>query len=416
MQSAPNSKSTPNRRRTTPGRSRNAAQKVHASDNDIPSQTFNNTKRPSTPKKIVASGTIAPQTQSAGPKQKNKNSKNRNAKNGVTPTTRRQQDRDSPSLGSQDALAPIFAGSTFHASPAPSDLPLPSFLSLSNGESPMAKAKTSSDGIEDSPPSTDSEEDSPRNQPVPGNEESPLEFFFRADRAEKARVRRASSANTGSVQTTPFCPLQDSPFKECNTFPKAMPQNSHRHPMPTQKNASPGIYSSGPDSCPRLPLGPAFSTPYQDRIRAARSTQNPAHATQMANRIPNSASTEALKQYFFNGQSSRLAPEKSTPLHSTSSQVERLCVPRSTPQVAQLQHSASAFGQLAPNQESQRVPPSTPYHLREVSTASPLTSHPHQHQTLNSSIHMRSQSDSPSKHIDALEGNLRRILKLDSPS
>ncbi|KAI1826161.1 hypothetical protein F4861DRAFT_117248 [Xylaria intraflava] len=420
MQSTPNSKSTPNRRRTTPGRNRNPSQKVHASDNDVPSYKHNNSESPSTPRQFVSNGSIAPQPQSTGQKQRTKSNKNRNTKSSATPAGQQQPDRDSPTFLSQVASAPIFAGSTFHASPAPSELPLPSFLSRSNGDSPLAQAKSSSVEVEEDPLSTDSDEGSPGNEPIPCDEESPLEFFFRADRAEKARVRRASSANTDSVKTTPLCVLQDSPFKECNTFPKTMSHNSHRHPMFTQKDASPGICSNGPDDSSKLNVGPPFSTPYQDRIRAARSSQNSAHSTPMLNHNLDPASTEALKQYLFNGHPSQHKQQKSASSpNSNSSQTERLArMPRSIHQVAQQQHGSSAIRHQTPHQSSQLSPFSSSNLARGMLSASPLTGHTHHRPATNSSVHavhMHSESDVPSKRIGTLEGDLRRILKLDSP-
>ncbi|KAI3336545.1 hypothetical protein HD806DRAFT_9236 [Xylariaceae sp. AK1471] len=411
MQCVPNPKSTPNRRRPPMGRNRNGSQKVYASESDLPLYKPS-AASPSTPQKTVSGGSAAPQANSTNQKQRNKsNNKNRNTKNGAVSPGRRQQDRESPSLYSQEASAPIFAGSTFHASPAPSALPIPSFLGLSNSDSPVANAKTTS-AQEISTPPTDSDEGSPVDDPVPRNRESPLEFFFRADRAEKARVRRASSANTGVVATAPFSPPQDS-HKECSTFPKTIPHNSLRRPAFVQRNTSPGVSTSELDGSPRLPVGPAFSTPYQERIRAARSNQSSAQTTPVVNRNLDPNSSEALKRYLFTGQLSRSESQESS-LQFSLSPTERSRPPHSMHQVAQQQHGSTAGQQPAPQQASQRPPFLSPNLPRGMFPASVLAGHAPRAQPTTSSVHLHSEPSPRSEHILALEGDLRRVLKLDS--
>ncbi|KAI0540894.1 hypothetical protein GGR58DRAFT_92044 [Xylaria digitata] len=402
MQFVPTPKGTPNRRHPPTGRNRNSCQKVYASENDLPSYKPNNAVSPSTPQKPASNKPSAPQTQSTNQKQRNKGSKSRSTKNGVASPSRRLDGENTP-LHPRESSAPIFAGSTFHASPAPSALPLPSFLGLSSADSPSVKAKTES-AQESSPPQTDSDDGSPVDEPISRNGESPLEFFFRADRAEKARVRRASSANTDTVPTAAFTSLQDSFRKECNTIPKAVAHNSLRRPAFTERNTSPGIPASELHGSSRLCVGPAFSTPYQERIRAACSNQNPAQPTPTVNQTMDPNSSEALKRYLFTGQLSRSEPQEPSPHSSTSQTIHR---------IAQQQRRPSASQQQGAYPASQRPPFPTPTLPRGVFPASVLAGHAPYAQPA-SSVHVHTESSPRSDHLRALEVDLRRALKLDS--
>ncbi|KAI3343710.1 hypothetical protein F4824DRAFT_18304 [Ustulina deusta] len=405
QQFVPTPKSTPNRRRPPTGRSRNGSQKVYASENDLPSYKPNNVVSPSTPQKSASSRPAAPQTQSTNQKQRNKGNKSRNSKNGVASPGRRL-DGESPSLQSREVSAAIFAGSTFHASPAPSALPLPSFLGLPGADSPAVKGKTTG-SAQDSTPSqttsqTDSDEGSPVDDLVPRDGESPLEFFFRADRAEKAeraRVRRASSANTDAASTAPFLRLQDSSRKECNTFPKAIAYNYLRRPAFTKSDNSPGIPTSELDGISRLPIGPTFSTPYSERIRAARSNPNPAQPTPTLNRNIDPTSSEALKRYLFTGQLGQPEPQEQS-LDSGPLQTTR--------PVTQQQLRPAASRQQGRSQASQRLPFPTP----SLPGGASASQAPRAQSA--SSVHIHAESSPRSDHILALEGNLRRVLKLDA--
>lgn len=93
-----------------------------------------------------------------------------------------------------------YAGPTFHASPAPSALPMPKFFSKSVPEVNKTPGLASIMGNETSEKelSQESSEDSPLQENAervqqPPREESPLDIFFRADREEKARARNARS-------------------------------------------------------------------------------------------------------------------------------------------------------------------------------------------------------------------------------
>lgn len=138
MQEGLQQKQTPNRRRQG-GRSRNTPkQTTYASENDVPRYKSGHDGNPTTPvseavETLRASSTSQKQRSK---KKKNNNNKQPNANDGAVSPGRNNPDRPSPS-------APIFAGSTFHASPAPSALPIPSFLNRSEPDTPGMKAASS---------------------------------------------------------------------------------------------------------------------------------------------------------------------------------------------------------------------------------------------------------------------------------
>lgn len=93
-----------------------------------------------------------------------------------------------------------YAGPTFHASPAPSSLPMPKFFSKSVPDinkakglaTMMANEAAESDLSPESSEGSPSQEKAERSNQQP-REESPLDIFFKADREEKARARQGSS-------------------------------------------------------------------------------------------------------------------------------------------------------------------------------------------------------------------------------
>lgn len=92
-----------------------------------------------------------------------------------------------------------YAGPTFHASPAPSALPIPKFLSRSvpaktGPGPPTPPPEDSSDSANSPSPSPGSPSRPPIRIPT-RNEDSPLDMLFKADKAERARHVGGSSAS-----------------------------------------------------------------------------------------------------------------------------------------------------------------------------------------------------------------------------
>ncbi|KAH8821582.1 hypothetical protein F5884DRAFT_850803 [Xylogone sp. PMI_703] len=278
-----------------------------------------------------------------GSKQK---SRHRNQqRNAATSPAATKSDRNTPPIkGAQAATraahgkaiptpsAAAFAGATFHASPAASALPIPSFYSKSVPDSPLGIiSKPAKDGSS----SDSSDPSSPPSRPLMNNryegEESPLDFFFKADREEKARVRSASSNHGVDVSGNPFAPPSEPIPNNYISPPSSRASRVHKGHF--SRNSASSMFAMELDS-PRnngSPLGPAFSTPYSQRINAVRSANigiQPAPSPSKGPQQPVD-NAEALKAYLFSGVPSpspttlpsnhnmpSLAPAMS-PLHNT---------------------------------------------------------------------------------------------------
>lgn len=210
-----------------------------------------------------------------------------------------------------------YAGPTFHASPAPSALPIPSFYSksvpVSSGDI-RGTARTETNLHESStPPSA-----------VTGNHQfqsldSPLDVFFRADREEKARARSASSAYAQFKLSGPFQPPIEPPLADLDS-----PSASHQkygHQGLESKSSAGGIFAMELERTP-IPgtfCGPAFSTPYSERIDAAKLSRTTTRSIE----LPSSASktpldrSEALKAYLFSNRTPESAETPAAPQHYT---------------------------------------------------------------------------------------------------
>lgn len=376
-------KQTSGRRRHP--RNTQGAQKSYASENDAqsdnPFQPDFSTGSPQTPQKSN-SGSPAPSSVPQNSKSNKRTGNKSRPKNVSTSPRPVKPGRHTPphTAAAKQPTSTAFAGATFHASPAPSSLPIPSFLSKSGTDSPGFK-NSGKVSQEPSPPTSDS--DTPTLQPATisqtAREESPLDLLFRADRAEKERARRTSSANAMESVIGPFSPP---------TEPRSPPQNaaysrgsnSQPRPRPTfQRNASSGISSTELDGTPGRPMGPAFSTPYQDRIKAARSADRREQQSprvlreQQFQQHPTPPSSddksEALKKFLFGG-----------------------------PQAGQ-QQSAAPSGQ----QNRMANPPNGYFPGAPVSYSQQMPSPPATH----------NPETDRSAEFAAIEDSLRRVLKLD---
>lgn len=351
--------------KTTPGRHRQrqngrvAAQKAYASENDVGSFEAGHYHRaPQTPSK-GPSGSPAPGSQSSAQtssKQRNKNGGIKGKPVQVSPGTQ-LQDRRTPT-GRRASMkssipAAAFAGATFHASPAPSALPIPSFHSKPSNETPGRNNYPANDARY-SPPTTDNESATLYSSSAPRANESPLDFMFRAHRQEKERQF-----------ASPRFENKGSPFfsgRLDNSRQASAPQTA----PPSMRYSTGGIDRTELDGTPSFEIGPAFSTPYHERIQAARASRSSApslpsttqdHSTARSDSSTDDA-TAALKKFLFGGGQQGIKP----PLASAA--------------------AAS--------------PPAKPCH-QPIGQA-------------NSAGYGRGNN------IQAMENDLRRILKLDSPS
>lgn len=161
--------------------------------------------------------------------------------------------------------AAAFAGANFHASPAPASLPMPSFLRVGS-ESAVVKGPAK----EPSPPASDSESPSPLQQVAvaqPPRDESPLDVLFRADRAEKERARRATSAKATTDPDGPFSPPSEE-TSDLNTTYSIEPIPLRLPNRPAQHGVSNNSGTGGSGV-----RHEAFAMPIHERIRAAKAAE-----------------------------------------------------------------------------------------------------------------------------------------------
>ncbi|KAI1643807.1 uncharacterized protein F4817DRAFT_244458 [Daldinia loculata] len=395
MQEGLQQKQTPNRRRQG-GRSRNTPkQTTYASENDVPRYKSGHDGNPTTPvseavETLRASSTSQKQRSK---KKKNNNNKQPNANDGAVSPGRNNPDRPSPS-------APIFAGSTFHASPAPSALPIPSFLNRSEPDTPGMKAASSPEQELSCTTSDSDETSSP--SPITRATESPLELFFRADRAEreKARARRASSFHAAAINMGSTSPSHQSP-KGFHTYPLGTTPNQTRRPNYQKRATVLGISADELDGNPGEPVGPAFSTPYQERMRAARSNQSSARSTNKVLQSQDINHYDDLKRYLFTGRLDG-NEEPSQQLSGPPNQVDQHHSP---------QHHKSSE-RTRPSQG--QSPQSPPRHLpRGMFPMSVLTASAQNGQPTAPPVDAQLTSYRPDE-VTTMEDELRRILKLNS--
>ncbi|KAH6850247.1 hypothetical protein B0I37DRAFT_428295 [Chaetomium sp. MPI-CAGE-AT-0009] len=321
--SLPHHKSTPARRRAK--RPVNSpARRTYASENDMPSEAVfpMELAGPSTPQK-PASNSPAPSSQPHQGKSKARNGNKGRVKQVSSPGPAKQGRTTPPQTTAVKPIAAAaFAGATFHASPAPDSLPIPSFLSRAL----------------DSPSAAPTPQHRLLSTDVPRHE-SPLDIFFRADRAEKERARRASSANILGPQPVPFSPPSQirSPT-EPKTLPGGVFGAGNRRPFP-QRNPSAGIPTSELDGVPSSVIGPALSKPFQERIREARSNKKQPEAAQ---------------------QNSLASPQDQAAMDMSERLKRFLAIPsNSSERPPPLAHSAP---KSAPQQASQTMPSNEPSH------------------------------------------------------
>ncbi|KAI1412989.1 hypothetical protein F5Y13DRAFT_40155 [Hypoxylon sp. FL1857] len=407
MQQAYQINHTPNRRRQG-GRHRGTPKTTYASENDVPSRKSNEVRNlsPATPL-LEPLQPLRANSTGQKPRSKKKNKKTPTTKDGAAIQNQNNVDRKSPLLQSKEISGPIFAGSTFHASPAPSALPIPSFLNRSDTNSPEAKAASSPEQALSSP-STDSDEASPSPPSVSRTDGSPLDLLFNALRAEKgqARIRRASSVNEDASNLSPLSPPQksyNSP-KQFSPSPRAPVSSQTRRSNNPKRLSAIGISPDELDGNPGQPVGPAFSTPYHERMRAARLNRTSAQSTPKALQNQNPNTSDSLKRYLFTGRilnDNEGAQQPVTP----PNQIFQQNYPGYSPQTHKRSEQPDPVQHHSPQH---RLP-------RGMFPASVLTANAQSSPSLAPPVEAQLTSYQPDQ-ISLMEDSLRRMLKLDSPA
>lgn len=228
---------------------------------------------------------------------------------------------------------PAYAGPTFHASPAPSSLPVPKFFSRSvPNVAPPASLQARMEG-EKTPEKESSSPESDTVSPVPAraSQQSPLDVFFQADKAE--REKRRSTGGLLSPQSAAV-PLH---------VPATEPSIRH-HSNPFQHSGK-GIFLQELDGDNDADMPSPRTVPNTDRSmpRAKSSPGNVPQVDTSAN--DREATTQSLKNLLFSVQAQPPAAAASNGYNHR---------PQSTPRI----HDSS-LSQPSPFQRSASGP-STP--------------------------------------------------------
>ncbi|KAJ5466730.1 hypothetical protein N7539_009459 [Penicillium diatomitis] len=185
-----------------------------------------------------------------------------------------------------------YAGPTFHASPAPSALPIPSFFSKSLPESDLAPhLETDSDtadvevDLETTPSKPRVARPQPANPAQAAHQPSPLDFLFQA----AVQARTGNNVGSPEASTRMRSPQTDSKVLRSNSNHTA----GGMFPMDLEN-----------DRARASPIGPSFAPSYQDRMNALRSTTFPAQSPSPSPAAPRGdqyrATTEQLKYMLLN--------------------------------------------------------------------------------------------------------------------
>ncbi|KAL4883094.1 hypothetical protein BJY04DRAFT_33312 [Aspergillus karnatakaensis] len=178
-----------------------------------------------------------------------------------------------------------YAGPTFHASPAPSALPIPSFFSKSFPDSDLAPTLEQDNDsfdvdadVENTPSKTKSRPSiSPEKR-----ESTPLDFLFKAAvESRKSEIQR-SPGSSPRVQS----PQTDSKAIQRRKF------NGESNGMFSLELGSSDLHHSQ--------IGPSFAPSYKDRMNALRSASSPSPILQDLDEDERKAKTAALKSLLLN--------------------------------------------------------------------------------------------------------------------
>ncbi|KAL9623279.1 MAG: hypothetical protein Q9160_002386 [Pyrenula sp. 1 TL-2023] len=235
---------------------------------------------------------------SKGSEGNNKHSKHTKGTGNTRPSS--NSDSKTHTKQSGTPIKAAYAGPTFHSSPAPSALPMPSFLSKPVPDAGQTSLRPSHDESEELPdsssassasgPTTDTEE-----KPHPdafGREPSPLDFLFDAAR----QARQTPHAQSPSALSIVATPGDESPSRRLQSAKTST--NGKAFPFEVE----------GPSEQSDGSIGPSFATPYQARMDAAKASRSePKIGSPALDEQERKAKTEALKNLLIKAQSPRSA-------------------------------------------------------------------------------------------------------------
>lgn len=222
-----------------------------------------------------------------------------------------QSSSSTPIRPTASPARPAYAGPTFHASPAPSALPMPSFFSKSVLEINSEDVHTASVDEDASETGGDClrKENAPIAEQRPAQEESPLDFFFKADRHEKAERRKSSAPVLSNGMASPS-PLRSSSLAPVSSSTSLSDVKARHHSRNPTDDSTCGMFTLDMDGASTGPkaIGPAFATPYRQRMEAVRSNTAPSNVLAQTDHDEEQrkAKTKALKMLL-------LTPEQQRP-------------------------------------------------------------------------------------------------------
>ena len=240
------------------------------------------------------------------------------------PATARSGSQSFSSIPGQSTATPVraaYAGPTFHASPAPSALPMPSFFSKSVPEINSDRAGTASEDeyASDRGGKCTLKENAQVGEQRAGREESPLDFFFKADREEKAERRKSSAPilPSGMASPSPLRSYSLAAFSSSTSLSEATSRHHSRHPTDDSIGGMFALEMDGASSGHKQ-MGPAFATPYKQRMEAVRSNTAPSNmiAQSEHDEEQRKAKTKALKMLLLTPEAQRPASASAEPFNS----------------------------------------------------------------------------------------------------
>ncbi|MCJ1293816.1 hypothetical protein MMC34_005372 [Xylographa carneopallida] len=208
------------------------------------------------------------------------------------------------------APSQAYAGPTFHASPAPSALPIPRFFSKSVPVTEKGASLSTMMQDDSSEGLSNKSEDSPT---MPNSlrvsqqlirEASPLDFFFNADREEKAK---RSSINMNGISDTSFDQIASTP-KIVSPIPEHMRHHSRNATGGSTNEMFPLEMDASEIASPTRAIRPTYPSP---EARRSESSPSIIRTTSAQSEEQAKAKTEALKRFLqlsqYPGSSSEVA-------------------------------------------------------------------------------------------------------------
>ena len=195
-----------------------------------------------------------------------------------------------------------YAGPTFHSSPAPSALPIPSFYSKSMPSIPSKKTPDVAEESERHQVAQTKAEDSTATE-IDGTikrESTALDFLFEA----ALQARDTPRAESPASRSANLSALEDSPLS--------------RSPAPREGSETVFPFELDGYGLNANSIGPTFATPYKERITALRSSSaSPSIPSSTLDEDERKTKTEALKKMLMNNaQNSTHRPASTSPYQS----------------------------------------------------------------------------------------------------